>query len=147
MTGVFARMCVRFSVQPSARGGQRVALCAADAAPWVRCGYWAAGDGVRGSVADGAGRPKVRTSAQAIRAYGALARDAPSLPSGPSSEARALPAAGTMARLWFAAGMLEANHHQFRHVNGPRAPAELRAALEDHFKTVSGAGQNDQQAA
>jgi len=51
-----------------------------------------------------------------------------------------------MALRWCAAGMLEADH-QFRRVNGPPAPAETPRRARRHFKNVSGASQNDQQAA
>jgi hypothetical protein len=54
-----------------------------------------------------------------------------------------------MAVRWCAAKMLEADH-QFRRVNGHLLLPKLRAArpLEDHFKNVRTASQNeDQQAA
>ena len=51
-----------------------------------------------------------------------------------------------MAVHWCAAGMLEADH-QFRRVNG-HLHLPNSAPLEDHFKNVSPASQNeDQQAA
>jgi putative transposase len=53
---------------------------------------------------------------------------------------------GTMALRWCAAGMLEADH-QFRRVNGHLHLPKLRAALEDHFKNVSAARQNEDQKA
>jgi putative transposase len=53
---------------------------------------------------------------------------------------------GTMALRWCAAGMLEAGH-QFRRVNGHLHLAKLRATLEDHFKNVSAATQNEDQKA
>ena len=53
---------------------------------------------------------------------------------------------GTMALRWCAAGMLEADH-QFRRVNGHLHLPKLRAALEDHFKNVSAASQNEDQKA
>jgi hypothetical protein len=53
---------------------------------------------------------------------------------------------GTMALRWCAAGMLEAGH-QFRRVNGHLHLPRLRAALEDHFKNVSAASQNEDQKA
>jgi hypothetical protein len=52
-----------------------------------------------------------------------------------------------MALRWCAAGMLETDH-QFRRVTSHLHLPKLRAALEDHFKNVSAASQNeDQQAA
>ncbi len=51
-----------------------------------------------------------------------------------------------MAVRWYAAGMLEADH-QFRRVNGHLHLPKLRAALEDHFKNVSTASQNENQQA
>jgi putative transposase len=53
---------------------------------------------------------------------------------------------GTMALRWCAAGMLEADH-QFRRVNGHLHLPKLRATLEDHFKNVSAASQNEDQKA
>ena len=53
---------------------------------------------------------------------------------------------GTMALRWCAAGMLEAGH-QFRRVNGHLHLPKLRAALEDHFRNVSAASQNEDQKA
>ena len=79
----------------------------------------------------------------AIRAYGALAQDAASLPAA-LQRREGLACGGTMAVRWRTAGMLEADH-QFRRVNGH---LHLPKLLEDHFKTVSAASQNeDQQAA
>jgi putative transposase len=53
---------------------------------------------------------------------------------------------GQMALRWCAAGMAEAGR-QFRRVNGHLHLPKLRAALEDHFKNVSAASQNEDQKA
>jgi putative transposase len=53
---------------------------------------------------------------------------------------------GTMALRWCAAGMAEAGH-QVRRVNGHLHLPKPRAALEDHFKNVSAASQNEDQKA
>jgi hypothetical protein len=113
-----SRVCVYESASSHPRGAVGVWRCAR------RTGR--PEQGVRGSVADGSATAKVRRSAHAIRAYGALARDAPSLPAA-LQRREGLACGGTMAVRWRTAGMLEADH-QFRRVNGHLHLPKLRAA-------------------
>jgi hypothetical protein len=64
----------------------------------------------------------------------------------PSSEAKGLAYGGTMALRWCTAGLLETDH-QFRRVTGHLRLPKLGSALEDHFKNVSAASQNEEQQA
>ena len=145
--GMFAY--VRMSQRPAigAGGSRRVALYTADAAPRAGAGTSAAGEGVRRSVADAAGDGQGQEQRPRVRAYGALARDAPGLPGGPPARR------GPCLRQDHGRALVRRRDARSRspvpsrqrsppHAETPRRP------LEDHFKTVSAASQNeDQQAA
>ena len=75
---------VRMSQRPDQRGGAGVWRCTRRTRrPGPVRVLGATGEGVRRSVADGAGDGQGQEERPRVRAYGALARDAPSLPGGP----------------------------------------------------------------